>query len=192
MRSLSASFPLRFRRGPLLAFGIFIFGLVIAYKLADYIVSDDLTSLAFAGMAVIGGVFVIAILNNWRNGLYFFFAWLLFEDFARKYLGNNMAIYFAKDFLVAVVYLSFFIAWRRKQLQSFRPPFLVPLMIMVWFGVLQVFNPESPSCIYGLLGMKLFFYYIPLMLVGYALMDSEEELRRFLTMNLILIVLITG
>jgi len=105
MRSLSASFPDRIRRGPLLAFGFLAFGLLIAYKLADYIVTNDFTSLAYAGMAVLGGIFVIAILNNWRNGLYFFFAWLLFEDFARKFLGNNMAIYFAKDFLLDVVYL---------------------------------------------------------------------------------------
>src|SRR5437899_6647772 len=42
---------------------------------------------------------IFGILNNWRHGVYLFLAWLLFEDFARKFLGNNMAIYFAKDFL---------------------------------------------------------------------------------------------
>src|SRR5215469_12430725 len=194
MRSLSASFPLRFRRGPLLAFGIFIFGLVIAYKLADYIVSDDLTSLAFAGMAVIGGVFVIAILNNWRNGLYFFFAWLLFEDYARKFLGNNMAIYFAKDFLVAIVYLSFFVAHRRnsRDLAVFRPPFLVALLVFIWFGVIQVFNPGSTNIFFGLLGMKLYFYYVPLVFVGYALLNSERDLRRFFHINLGLMLVIIG
>jgi glycosyltransferase involved in cell wall biosynthesis len=95
--------------------------------------------------------------------------WLLFEDFARKYLGNNMAIYFAKDVLAAVVYLSFFLAYRRKEVTSFRPPFLVPVLLFVWFGVMQVFNPASTHLIYGVLGLKLFFYYIPLLFVGYAL-----------------------
>ena len=196
MRSLSASFPERFRRGPLLGFGFFIFGLVIAYKLADYIVTDDSTSLALAGMAVVGGVFVIAILNNWRNGVYFFFAWLLFEDFARKFLGNNMGIYFAKDFLLALVYLSFFVAYRRRRkdqdVQAFRPPFLGALLVFIWFGVIQVFNPGSTSVAFGILGMKLYFYYVPLLLVGYALINSEAELRRFFYINIGLMLVIIG
>jgi len=56
--------------------------------------------------------------------------WLLFEDFARKYLGNNMAIFFAKDALAAVVYLSFFLAYRRKEVATFRPAFLMPLLLL--------------------------------------------------------------
>src|SRR5256886_8243267 len=141
-------------------------------------------------MAFLGGAIVIGILNNWRHGVYLFLAWLLFEDFARKFLGNNMAIYFAKDVLVAVVYLSFFIASRRKEVALFRPPFLVPLLLFVWFGVLQVFNPASTHLIFGVLGLKLFFYYVPLLFVGYALLNSEEQLRRFFFVNIILVLII--
>src|SRR5260370_7279995 len=104
-----------------------------------------MAGLAFVALDFVGGAIVIAILNNWRNGLYFFLTWLLFEDFARKYLGNNMAIYFAKDVLAAVVYLSFFLAYRRQQVASFRPPFLVPLLLFVLFEVMQLFNPPSPN-----------------------------------------------
>jgi len=64
------------------------------------------------------------VLSNWRNGLYFFLIWLLFEDFARKYLGNNMAIYFAKDVLAAAVYLSFFLAYRERRSHRFGLTFL--------------------------------------------------------------------
>ena len=138
--------------------------MIAAYEVAGYILRNDVTSLALVGVAFVGGAFIVAILNNWRNGVYFFLAWLLFEDFARKYLGNNMAIYFAKDFLVAIVYLSFFIAYRRKDkdLQVLRPPFLMALLVFVWFGFLQVFNPGSTSIFFGFLGMKLYFYYIRL------------------------------
>src|SRR5258708_3241415 len=130
------------------------------------------------------------MLNNWRNGLYFFLAWLLFEDFARKFLGNNMAIYFAKDFLVVVVNLSYFIAYRRKEATSFRPPFLVAVLLFVWFGVMQVFNPASPTLIYGVLGLKIYFYYIPLLFVGYALLNSEAELRHFFFVNMVFALII--
>src|SRR4030095_266434 len=131
----------------------------------------------------------IRILNNWREGLYIFFGWLFVEDFARKYLGNNMAIYFAKDALVVLVYISFFIARRkRREPAAFRPPFVAPLLIFLWFAVGQVFNPGSSSVFYGFLGLKLYFLYIPLMYLGYALMDSEQDLRRFFMFNALLIL----
>src|SRR5438034_11147083 len=41
----------------------------------------------------------ISIFKNWRLGLYSFVAWIAVEDLIRKYLGNNMIVYFAKDFL---------------------------------------------------------------------------------------------
>src|SRR5712664_1759732 len=156
------------RRTPLVVLGFLIVFVVAAYKTANYVIAGDMTGLAFVALAFVGGAIVIAILNNWRNGLYFFLAWLLFEDFARKYLGNNMAIFFAKDVLAAVVYLSFFLAYRRKQVISFRPPFLIPVLIFFWFGVMQVFNPASTHLMYGVMGLKLFFCYVPLFFVGYA------------------------
>jgi len=192
MRSLANAIPGQLRRGPLLGAGLLIFGLLVAYKLAGFILANDVTSLAFAGMAFAAGAIVVAILNNWRHGVYFFLGWLLFEDFARKYLGNNMAIYFAKDILVAVVYLSFFAAYRRKEkdLQVIRPPFFTVMIIFVWFGVLQMFNPASTSIFYGILGMNLYFYYVPLFLLGYAFMNSEADLRRFFHVNLGLMLVI--
>jgi len=166
--------------------------IVTVYKAAGYVIAGDMDGLAYVALLFIGCAFVVAMLNSWRNGLYFFLAWLLFEDLARKYLGNNMAIYFAKDVLAAVVYLSFFIACRRKEVALFRPPFLVPLLLFVWFGVLQVFNPASTHLIFGVLGMKLFFYYVPLLFVGYALLNSEEQLRRFFFVNIILVMIVAS
>ncbi len=192
MRSLQGILPANLRGNPLIALMFFAIALFGAYEAANFILAGDTAGLVYVALAFIVAAFVVAMLNNWRRGLYIFLFWLLFEDLARKYLGNNMVIYFAKDFLVAVVFLSFFLAWRRKQVQGFRPSFLVALMLMVWFGFLQVFNPASPHLIFGLLGMKLCFYYIPLMFVGYAIVDSELELRRLFTINLILMSFIAA
>src|SRR6201993_3201073 len=153
MRIASALSSRQLRKGPLLTIATIVVGALAAYEAADYVIREDFTGLAYVGMALVGGAIVIRILNNWRNGLYFFLAWLLFEDFARKYLGNNMAIFFAKDVLAAVVYLSFFLAYRRKEVSTFRPPFLVPVLIFVWFGLMQVFNPASTNLMYGVLGL---------------------------------------
>jgi hypothetical protein len=190
MRIASALSSGQFRKGPLLTIGTLVVGALAAYQAAEYVIKDDFTGMAYAGMALVGGAIVIGILNNWRNGVYFFLSWLLFEDFARKFLGNNMAIYFAKDFLALVVYISFLAALRRKEVVSFHPPFLGPVLIFVWFGVLQIFNPASTSIWYGLMGFKIFFYYVPMVFLGYALINSEAQVRRFFTVNLVLALII--
>lgn len=179
-------------RHPLIALGFVILFVIAAFKASDFVLVGDMTGLVYIAIAAVICALVVAILNDWRRGLYFFIAWLLFEDFVRKYLGNNMAIYFAKDLLLLVVYISFLAAYRRKQVSGFRPPFLIPLLLFVWFGVIQIFNPGSTHIMYGLLGFKVYFYYLPLFFVGYALVNSESELRRFFFVNLALSVIISG
>jgi hypothetical protein len=174
----------RIARKPLVLLVTLALGLFAARYSADLVISNDYSGMAYAVMLIAGAVIVICILNSWRNGVYFFLAWLLFEDFARKFLGNNMAIYFAKDFLLLIVYISFYIDYRRRKVNVFRFPFRIPIILLVWFGILQIFNPASTSIFYGLMGVKIFFYYVPLLFVGYALFESEIDLRRFFTANL--------
>jgi hypothetical protein len=190
MRIASALSSRRFRKGPLLTIGTIVVGALAAYEASDYVIREDFAGMAYAGIALVGGAIVIRILKNWRDGLYFFLAWLLFEDFARKFLGNNMAIFFAKDALVLILYFAFLAAFRRKEIPSFRPPFLVPLLIFIWFGLIQMFNPASTSIWYSLMGFKMYFYYVPLVFLGYALIDSEAQIRRFFKVNVALAVVI--
>lgn len=164
---------------------LFLFGaFVLALFFTNWIVEGKLGGWSLEVLGLAAGAIVLSILANWRMGLYLFLAWLILEDFARKFMGNNMLVYFGKDILVAIVYLAFLFARKRRSVAFFRPPFWVPLMLFVWLGVLQIANPNSPSIFYGLLGFKLYFYYIPLMFLGYALICSEDDLRRFLLFNL--------
>lgn len=162
---------------------VFILGLWAAYELGGTIASGDTKTLEFAALGLAGCGAALAILRNWRTGFYFFFAWLLFEDLARKYMNNGLALFFGKDILAALTYISLYAAIRRGREKTFRPPFLMPLAIFVWLGVIQIFNPNSPSILYGLLGFKVYFYYVPLLWVGYALIRNDEDLRKFLVAN---------
>jgi hypothetical protein len=60
----------------------------------------------------------------------------------------------------------------------------MPLLLFAGVCCVEVLNPHSPSLLYGLLGVKLYLYYIPLLFVGYALIESEVDLQRFLKFNL--------
>lgn len=163
-----------------------------AYESAQLILADDLPSFGLAAIIFLGAAVVIAILNDWHRGVYILVGWILFEDFTRKYLGNNMLIYFGKDILALFVYLSLFRASRTKPIGSFRIPFRLPLLAFFWFCLLQVFNPASTSIFYGILGLKVNFLYVPLIVVGYALIQSEEDLHRFFTFSCALILVVAS
>ena len=173
-----------------LVMGLIFLG--VTWEMVTWIVSgSDQTAIMF-GLGLVGCALIVHILKDWRSGVLLFMLWLLFEDLARKYLGNSMIVFFAKDFLVGIAYLSFWIARRRRTVEILKIPFLVPLGIFFAFTVIQVFNPWTPSVMYGLLGMKTYFYYAPLMLLGYAMMDRPADLDRFLVINIGAGVIIAG
>jgi hypothetical protein len=173
-----------------LVMGLGILGVV--WELAAWIVAGSDRSLIFFGLSLVVTAMVVHILNDWRSGVLVFMVWLLFEDLARKYLGNSMTVYFGKDLLVGVAYVSFYFAKRRRQVDILKVPFLIPLAIFFLFAFIQVFNPVSPSYLYGLLGMKVYFYYAPLMYLGYAMVTRPKDLEQLLTVNVVAGILIAG
>src|SRR5882724_546620 len=182
----------RFSRSPGLTLAAFIGVLFLAYEVAQLVLEGDISTLVMCGMAFVGLAVVVAILNDWRRGLYLLLGWILFEDLFRKYLGNNMAIFFTKDVLTIVLYIAFFAARRNRLVKKFKPPFLIPLLIFVWFGMIQMFNPASSSIFYGILGMKVYFLYIPLIFVGYSFIESEQDLRKLFMFLTVLFLIVAS
>ena len=172
-----------------------VMGLIVMaaiWELAAWIVAGSDSNLIMFGLSLVVVALVVHILNDWRGGVLVFLVWLLFEDLARKYLGNSLTVYFAKDFLVAIAYFSFYFAKRRGEVDTFKPPFLVPLVLFGALAFVQVFNTFSPNIMYGLLGMKLYFFYAPLMFLGYAMLQRPADLDRLLTVSLIVGIVISA
>ena len=174
------------RSQALIGFSLLVLGVWVAYEIGGKIAAGDMNSLAFITLGFIVCVVAVTILRNWRAGFYSFLAWLLFEDLARKYMGNSTALFFGKDVLAFLTYLSLFAAIRAGREKSFRPKFLLFLAIFMWLGLIQIFNPNSPHVLYGILGFKVYFFYVPMMYVGYALIRTDEDLRKFLVVNAVL------
>jgi hypothetical protein len=170
---------------------LFVLSLWVAWRVGGRIAANDLRSVVYLGLGCAACVIAVTILRKWRSGFYLFLVWLLFEDLVRKYMGNNMVLFFAKDVLAVLVYVSLLVAIHQGREKIFRPPFLLFLSLFFWLGVLQVFNQNSPHILYGLLGFKVYFYYIPFMFVGYALIRNDEDLRKFLAVNALLAGLIS-
>ncbi|MGH9730975.1 MAG: hypothetical protein ACRD4A_04690, partial [Candidatus Acidiferrales bacterium] len=140
------------RNQTLISVVLFLFSILAAWQAAQWISTGQTKMLIFAGMGFVLCAIALTILKSWRMGFYLFIVWLLFEDLIRKYLGNNMAIYFAKDILAALTYLSLFVAIRRGRAKLFKPPFMLFFNLFFWLAVLEIFNPYSPSILYGILG----------------------------------------
>lgn len=166
--------------------------LAVIWELAAWIVAGSDRNLIMFGLGLVVIALVFNILNDWRTGVLIFLVWLLFEDLARKYLGNSLIVYFAKDFLVGIAYLSFYFAKRRGDVEVFKPPFVLPLGLFFVLAFVQVFNGFSPNIMYGLLGLKLYFYYVPLMFLGYAMLKIPADLDRLLKVSLIVGIVISG
>jgi len=192
VRTLDTLPSLRNSRNPVVAVGIFVVVIIAAYQAAQVVLSGDFSAFAYLALGVVAVAFSVMILNDWHKGLYIFIAWILFEDFARKFLGNNMAIYFAKDFLVLLLYASFYRARLSKKYPRFRVPFGLALGAFFWFCLLQVFNPASTSVYFGILGMKIWFLYVPLMYIGYAFIESEQDLQRLIWFTSVLCLIVAG
>jgi len=174
------------RNQALIGLIIFGFGLWAAWQVGNRVVANDTWSLIYVVLGFAACAAAVAILRHWRNGFYLFLVWLMFEDFVRKYMGNGTALFFGKDILLALVYMALFVEIRKGRAKTFRPPFLFFLSMFIWLGVLQIFNQNSPHILYGLLGFKVYFYYVPLIFIGYALIRTDDDLRRFFVANAVL------
>src|SRR2546423_65694 len=82
--------PLDLTRSTKLNLTFLVCAILAAYIISPYIIAGDVPALAHISLAVLGLGLIAGILSNWNRGVYFFLGWLLFEDFVRKFSGNNM------------------------------------------------------------------------------------------------------
>lgn len=176
----------------LISLVLFAGAIWLAWETGQKILAGDTRELGLAALGILGCGVVIAVLRNWRLGFFSFLIWMFAEDLVRKYAGNGTLLFFAKDILLFFVYVALYREIRRGREKRFRAPFLLFLSLFFWLAVLEVFNEHSPSVLYGLLGLKLYFYYVPLMYVGYSLLRTDEDLKKFLRINLLAAVVISG
>src|SRR5271163_2608533 len=101
------------RTQAVIGLSVFLIGIWLAWQIGGKVATNDWRPIEFVSFGLAGFWVAVTILRRWRTGFYMFMVWLLFEDLVRKYLGNNMIIYFGKDMLVGLVYISFFAQVRR-------------------------------------------------------------------------------
>jgi hypothetical protein len=144
-------------------------------------------------MEILGAVLLVLVIvlgasQNWKLSIKTILVLVVVEGALRRWVFPDARdlIYFLKDLILIGSYLGF-ASQPRPFLDRFPLIKELTLVITVLCG-LQAFNPSLGSPIVGLIGIRAYLLYIPLIWVVPHLFASGEELRNFLRRYLIILI----
>lgn len=121
------------------------------------------------------------LLFRWQSLVLFVPVWIVFEALVRRYIVNDVAIFFIKDAILLVAYFKTFGArWIRGQPAIRHTPVNFLLAALFVWSVIEVFNPQRYNFLVGILGIRVSFWYVPLMFLFGEVFATKESLFRFL------------
>jgi hypothetical protein len=134
-------------------------------------------------VALFAAVLVLAALpflvGRWMLTLGIFLVWLVVEDLVRKLAGNNLAVYFVKDLIYFVLLFALFTsaslqqAWRRATGKT-----RLFLYALVCWAVIMVVPTIVDDWRLPMVGLRLDFLYVPLVVAGYLLVQPISKLQQ--------------
>jgi hypothetical protein len=135
-------------------------------------------------------------IKYWQGALFGVFVLAVFEGALRKWAfpWAQAQIYLIKDAILLAIYLGFILDGRRN-LPAPTGTGLIKLVLLLCFvwGCIELLNPNSPSILVGLVGLKAYFLYAPIAFILPYAIKSREHLfvliRRYLIMAIPVAVL---
>jgi len=130
-------------------------------------------------------------LTRWRQAVKVSLYLLVFEGALRKWVvpGAQDLVYFTKDVFVLGALVG---CWQsgelRRQIRAVPIGIRALLLAGIAYGTLEVFNPEMPTPLVGLLGLRSYFLYASLLLLMPGAFLSERELFVFLRRFVLLVI----
>src|SRR5262249_25765649 len=139
------------------------------------------------GIVVIGLVWLYGLIGvRWQRGFYGLLIYLPFAGVVTLAFSPWQAPLLFKDLLFLLpAYLGFFTRLALCRESLYHLPRL-PIGLMVALGLLvvaQMANPGVENRLMGLIGLKVWLFYLPLFLLSFALVASERDL--FLLLHLL-------
>lgn len=126
---------------------------------------------------------VVAAIQSWRRSLVWMLLYLPLSGVLPLLLyPDSTSGVLLKDVLfVAPAYLGAIVATVRRR-ERFAMPGL-PRILLTFLGLLVVvqgFNPHLPRPLVGPIGVRVWLFYLPLIVLGYHLFTSREQLQKLL------------
>ncbi|HZL59302.1 MAG TPA: hypothetical protein VFC38_06350 [Stellaceae bacterium] len=152
---------------------------------------STVSSFALLPALLIGGLFFFRSLSNWQSGLHLLIAAMMFGGIIAVVAANGAAAILFRDvFIVAPLYVGF-AASRSGQAALGRLPLDLGLALFVVtaYLMISIFNPVDVPALQLAIGLKVWLFYVPFILVGIALAMRPERLfktfRFFLLLGLV-------
>src|SRR5262249_48639 len=149
---------------------------------------DPTALLLFGAIAILCGMVAV---RYWKHALFSVFILLIFEGALRKWVfpWAQAQIYLLKDAILFAAYLGFLLDQRKgpadpNDMASVK----VILIISFLFGCLEVLNPNSPSILVGLMGVKTYFLYAPIAFILPHAFTSRDQFLSLVRRYLILAI----
>ncbi len=133
-------------------------------------------------IALIGLVALPFLVSKWRATFWALLAWFMVEDLIRKYLGNDIRVYFMKDVLYLMLVVGLLIdpavrgVWKRATGSA-----AAWLYAMIAWSVVLSIPVAFVDWRIPIIALKLDWQYVPLVIAGYLLASENDGVRRLLT-----------
>ena len=138
-----------------------------------------------AELEVIAGVLLVAfawaiILPRWRLGLELYTLVIPFAGAIELWLYRFSWAVLIKDILFAMpAYIGFALSGEaRSALAGIPRSFGAIVLLFVGIVLVQAFNPSGPGLLVTLVGLKVWLFYLPMLLLGRAYVRDEASLLR--------------
>jgi hypothetical protein len=140
------------------AVGLAAAGILVIAAFAAVAVGNDR---AFAP-ALLAAAAVFGSVSSWRTCLLAAPLLLLVEALLRRFVVNDVWIFFAKDVLLAFAYAKYARARLREHGRPIpRAAVNLPIALLALLVVGEAFNPTLPSPVIGVLGIYIWLWYAP-------------------------------
>lgn len=135
-------------------------------------------------------IFYLSALK-WRRSVKAVFILVVFEGALRKWVLPQASemLYFLKDIVLIGAYFNFYaLSARKEPLPNQGKIINLGIFLTIGWCVFQAFNPSLGSPVVGVFGLRGYLIYIPLIWMIPYLLESEDELYRFLRSHLLLTI----
>lgn len=140
---------------------------------------------------VVFGAIVYISFQDWRRSVKAVFFILVIDGALRKWVlpQASAGLYFLKDIVLLGAYLRYYIFPTKEPHFPIRNN-IINLLIWLASGwcIFQAFNPKLGSPLVGILGLKAYLFYIPLVWMLPSLFRNQDEFYQFLRSHLLLLI----
>jgi hypothetical protein len=142
-------------------------------------------------LMTIGAVLLVVAWRKWETGIQALLVILIIEGAVRKWFlpSASELVYFYKDFLMMVIVISYLRKGRRSPLLVKRElkVFSVLVIAFALYAIASISNTGLPHPLVGLLGVKAYLLYLPLVYLGPRMFTGKEKLVAFLKWYLVIV-----